>query len=165
MRALLVVALVVICVSSSGESVWAQQTPADKLFILYRQSMLFPESFDQFVRDNSQHFDTVFRSHLATVQQSLLQLASAEIDLCNQHVDPEWKSKCIQENQAAGMYFWCESLRQLLAEENTWADTWSGSVIIFVKEMLDQLMGEGYYVQMTQGAIQLMEPQIRAYIQ
>lgn len=117
------------------------QTLAERMTAVYVQSVKYPGSFDRYVAQNRGHFDAAFLQHLNRVAARLLQVANEEIELCNRHVNPEWRSQCMQENQSASLYFWCVSLNAVIRGEAGWLETWTGSAVKFGKDWYTQMGG------------------------
>lgn len=152
--------IVVISIFNFGVGSAQSQNPPDILFDLYVESVLNPESFDNVIQNNQNLFDQDFSANLSCVMNTLFQEAKDEIEICNQHINPEWRKKCMDENIAVGLYYWCRSIFYVIYANKRWANTWMGEIIIFSKRLIEQT-GMLDYEETAKWAISLVESQIR----
>ncbi len=158
MRSFGVIALAICSIPFWGGSLQARE-PVVVLFELYVQSVVYPESFDSYVRKNSKEFDKNFFSHLDRVTSRISAEAREDIEACEKHANPKWFNDCLKDRTAAGMYFWCVSLRYVLDGKRTWAKTSSGAGILYAKKVMQEFALD--YVKLTRAAVKQREPQLR----
>jgi hypothetical protein len=117
---------------------------------VFYQSIAYPETFDQYVASNQSLFDSRFFSCLSALEQYWAGQARQEEQICNGHVNPEWRRKCTDEAVFIKLPAWCANLRSVLAGQVQWANTTHGGAAILGKS----LAGAGLWVQSVNTAFQ-----------
>lgn len=102
------------------------------------------------------------------MQARLWQQARAEIEMCDQHTNPEWRNKCMEENMSASLFFFNGSLRAVLAGQTTWQNSDRGQLAAYAKNMYNQMVGAQLtgmtWENLFDQAFAMMEPQMRPYV-
>jgi len=117
---------------------------------VFYQSFAYPERFDQYLANNQSLFDSRFFSCLNALEQYWTGQARQEEQVCNGHVNPEWRKRCIDEAVFIKLPAWCMNLRSVLAGQAQWANTTHGAAAIFGK----RLAGANLWVQSINTAFQ-----------
>jgi hypothetical protein len=130
------------------------------MYDLYAESVLYPENFDSVIANNRRLFDNYFDSCLHNLTMAYMEAGRREMQICNGHTNPRWRSQCLQESTSASMWMWCLSLRAAL-DGTPWQRTTTGSNTLFAKQMLEQLMGAGSYASSMRQFIPMMRPYFR----
>jgi hypothetical protein len=117
---------------------------------VFYQSIAYPERFDQYVVNNQSLFDPRFFSCLSALEQYWTGQARQEEQICNGHVNPEWRQRCIDEAVFIKLPAWCANLRSVLAGQVQWVNTTHGAAAILGK----RLAGADLWVQSVNGAFQ-----------
>ena len=104
------------------------------MYELYVESVLYPENFDRVIARNRALFDGNFRDCLSNLTGAYMQVGRREMEVCDSHANPRWRSQCYQESMGAGMWMWCLSLRAAL-DGTPWQQTTAGSNTVFAKQI------------------------------
>jgi hypothetical protein len=139
---------VIICLLGLPFSVQAQYYTG--VLEVFYQSIAYPESFNQYIANNQSLFDSRFFSCLNALEQYWTSQARQEEQICNGHVNPEWRRKCIDEAVFIKLPAWCANLRSVLAGQGQWANTTHGGAAILGKT----LAGADLWVQSVNTAFQ-----------
>ena len=116
---------------------------ADSLYDVYVESVARPSGFDEFVTANTDIFDGAFLACMQTRFSELWQTAEAQIDVCNQHANPDWRRQCLNSNPEANVALWLQSLNARLTENTPWCNTMSGYMQCAGELMMDSMGGHG----------------------
>jgi hypothetical protein len=117
---------------------------------VFYQSIAYPESFDHYVASNPPLFDSRFFSCLASLEQFWTSQARQEEQICNGHLNPEWRRKCTEEAVYIKLPGWSANLRSVLAGQQQWPNTIHGEAAILGK----RLAGADLWVQSVNAAFQ-----------
>jgi hypothetical protein len=117
---------------------------------VHYQTIAYPETFDQYVADNQSLFDSRFFSCLDALEQYWKDQARQEEEVCNGHLDPEWRRRCREEAIFIKLPGWAYTLRLVLAGQAQWANTVLGQAAILGKT----IAGPDLWVQSTNMAFQ-----------
>jgi hypothetical protein len=157
----MMVGIIIIYILISGTSICAQDK-VDLLYDLFVSSILYPENFDESVSAVQDTFNTDFFNYFNRLRARLLSEGGAQAEICQQHSDPTWVQKCLDENQAAKMFLWCESLNYMLANNTSWSETYYGELLILIKRFI---IAQGIdYVGLIRQTLPLVESVIRFYL-
>jgi hypothetical protein len=148
MKRVIYVAFGIICLLGLPFSVQAQYYTG--VLEAFYQSFAYPERFDQYVANSHSLFDSRFFSCLNALEQYWTVQARQEEEICNRHVDPEWRRRCINEAVFIKLPSWCANVRLVLAGQAQWANTTHGAAAILGKRMA----GPDLWVQSINTALQ-----------
>ena len=148
MKRVIYIAFGIICLLGSPFSVQAQYYTG--VLEVFYQPIAYPERFDQYVANNQSLFDSRFFSCLNALEQYWTGQARQEEQICNGHVNPEWRRRCVDEAVFIKLPAWCINLRSVLAGQGQWAKTTHGAAAILGK----RLAGADLWVQSVNGAFQ-----------
>lgn len=118
MKKVIYITFGIICLLGSPFSVQAQYYTG--VLEVFRQSIAYPETFDQYVASNQSLFGSRFFSCLNSLEQYWTGQARQEEEICNRHVDPEWRRRCIDQAVFIKLPAWCANLRLVLAGQGQW---------------------------------------------
>jgi len=127
------------------------------VFNVYAQSVLYPESFDDYVEENQRLFNQRFLTCLNGLFIVYGQRAKEHADYCNGFADPKMRSDCMARNEAATVGMWCLSLAATL-KGTPWLQTFSGDLAYTAKQFADAFLGPGAYVSLNEPFLQMLRP-------
>lgn len=103
----------------------------ETLYQVYIESVHNPLQFDSFIEENDSAFNQEFNTCATNLINKLWPAAQEQIEVCNQHVNPEFKNKCMQENTLASAALWVFSLQQRVNDKTPWCNTLGGDAQCF----------------------------------
>jgi len=112
--------------------VYAQEWTS--LYGLYEVSVRNPLQFDAFIEANREEFNDGFNVCVNSLFKRFWPTAQQQIEICNQHSNPEWRQKCLQENPEADMAMWAASVSARVNNGLPWCQTYSGSMMCFYEQ-------------------------------
>jgi hypothetical protein len=148
MKRVIYITFTIICLFGLPFSAQAQYYTG--VLEVFYQSFAYPESFDQYVASNQSLFDSRFFSCLSALEQYWTSQARQEEQICNGHVNPEWRRRCVDEAVFIKLPAWCANLRSVLAGQEQWVNTTHGRAAIIGKN----LAGAGLWIQSIHMAFQ-----------
>ena len=135
----------------------AQSLAQDELIIeIYRQSVFYPESLDDFVNKNKKRFDDTFYECLHTLQSKYLLLSQQHLSSCEgSKVYGQVYSDCVKENPSAQTYLWLSDIEKVLNGSTKWQSTTTGASVTYGKSMMNTML-PGFWEQIQEPALSLI---------
>ena len=156
MKRVVYIAFGIVCLLGLPFSVQAQHYTG--VFEVYHQSIAYPETFDKYVANNQSLFGSQFSSCLNSLEQFWAKQAKQEGEICDGHVNPEFKAKCFRDAQFIPLVRWSTSLRSVLINQRMWKDTTDGQLTTSLKSMWCNVYGCDAYVNMINQVVQVVRP-------
>ena len=139
---------------------FAQNVNNDVIFQTYLESVLRPEQFDSYVRNNAEIFNQNFFSCFNRLENRVYREAVETAQMCNTYADYVKRSNCQIQNRAATIVMWFDGFKQVYRQTSKWENTPFGSITIQGKRQTEALLGPDLYKQM----IMISMPVIRLYL-
>lgn len=109
------------------------------VYDLWYNTTLYPETGDDWIRNNQAIFNERFHSCLNRVQERAAQASEQHIADCNQKMNPQSRAKCKQNDEAGKLWTWARTMRSVTRGEVRWSNTMLGQTAILGKTALEQL--------------------------
>lgn len=124
------------------------------VFELYREVMLYPESGDQLINQNSQLYDQRFYTCLDDRMAYLTVAATNHYRWCDEvHSNPRFRSQCYNDNDPAKMHSVLRDIRAAATGQAAWSESFNSQVARLGKSLMPDL-----YMQLTQAVMPVVRP-------
>jgi hypothetical protein len=134
------------------------QQPYTVVYDLYYQTTLYPKAGDQLIQQDMVRFDQRFHACLNQVQQRAAQASHQHRTYCNNaFIDPKSNQNCHNENEAAKIMMWVQTMRQVTQGNVRWSQTTLGQAAVMGKRQL-----ESYYPGQYEQIVREVAPSLRS---
>ena len=94
---------------------------------LFERGLRFPHGFDDVVAANKAHFNPKFYGCMAFIRNRVGAMEMSSDQQCMTHTNPQWYSKCLQENPFRNMAPGLADLETVTRGQASWRNTNTGS--------------------------------------
>ena len=119
----------------------------------YYNAMVWPENFDAYAQ--SHDFNKDFFSCLGEARDEISKIVQERAEICDMHVDPEWRAQCYEEIDEIALLTAINSIEAVTRHGTPFEETATGFALLLVK----QVFGAEEYEQLPMQTV----PQLEGY--